>query len=123
MEGTALILVAEDSPTVRKLVTLALKTQGFRVVQAQDGMDALEKLARYEVDLIITDLNMPNMDGYSLIQAIRENEHLKDVPIIVLSSEAKEEDKQRAFALGADSYLVKPFNARRVQFEVAKFIN
>ncbi|RKY60222.1 MAG: response regulator [Candidatus Latescibacterota bacterium] len=123
MEGTALILVAEDSPTVRKLVTLALKAQGFRVVQAQDGMDALEKLARYEVDLIITDLNMPNMDGYSLIQAIRENEHLKDVPIIVLSLEAKEEDKQRAFALGADSYLVKPFNARRVQFEVAKFIN
>ncbi|RKY67101.1 MAG: response regulator [Candidatus Latescibacterota bacterium] len=123
MEGTALILVAEDSPTVRKLVTLALKAQGFRVVQAQDGMDALEKLARYEVDLIITDLNMPNMDGYSLIQAIRENEHLKDVPIIVLSSEAKEEDKQKAFALGADSYLVKPFNARRVQFEVAKFIN
>ena len=123
MEGTALILVAEDSPTVRKLVTLALKAQGFRVVQAQDGMDALEKQARYEVDLIITDLNMPNMDGYSLIQAIRENEHLKDVPIIVLSSEAKEEDKQKAFALGADSYLVKPFNARRVQFEVAKFIN
>ena len=123
MEGTALILVAEDSPTVRKLVTLALKAQGFRVVQAQDGMDALEKLARYEVDLIITDLNMPNMDGYSLIRAIRENEHLKDVPIIVLSLEAKEEDKQRAFALGADSYLVKPFNARRVQFEVAKFIN
>jgi len=120
---TALILVAEDSPTVRKLVAMALKARGFRVVQAQDGMDALEKLAQHEVNLIITDLNMPNMDGYSLIKAVRENEHLKDVPIVVLSSEAKEEDKQKAFALGADSYLVKPFNAQRVQYEVAKFIN
>ncbi|HID10832.1 MAG TPA: response regulator [Candidatus Latescibacteria bacterium] len=120
---TALILVAEDSPTVRKLVALALRAQGFRVVQAQDGMDAIEKLAHHDVDLIITDLNMPNMDGYSLIQAIREDEHLEKVPIIVLSSEAEEEDRRRAFQVGADSYLVKPFNARRIQYEVAKYLN
>ena len=120
---TALILVAEDSPTVRKLVALALRAQGFRVVQAQDGMDAIEKLAQHDVDLIITDLNMPNMDGYSLIQAVREDEHLKKVPIIVLSSEAEEEDRRRAFLVGADSYLVKPFNARRIQYEVAKYLN
>lgn len=117
------ILVADDSPTIRKFVSFSLKMSGFEVLVACDGMEAVELLPKYNVDLIITDLNMPNLDGFELIKAIRENENNRNIPIIILSSLNGNEDIQRGLEYGANSYLVKPFDPKRVQYEVAKYLN
>lgn len=116
------ILVAEDSPSVRKFINLSLKLQGYRILTAVDGMDALEKLPGVKIDLLITDLNMPNIDGLKLIRTIRENPEYKDLPIIILSSLSKDEDIQKGMEAGANSYLIKPFNSKRVQYEVSKYL-
>lgn len=116
------ILIAEDSPSVRKFITLALKIKGYRVIPTQDGMEALEVLAKEKIDLLITDLNMPNIDGLKLIRTIRQDVEYKDMPIIILSSLAKDEDINAGLEAGANSYLIKPFNTKRIQYEVAKYI-
>ena len=118
------VLVVDDSPTVVKFVSLSLKKKGFKVVTACDGMDAIEKISSSEedVDLIITDLNMPNLDGYSLIDTLRQNVEHRSTPIIILTSEEAEEDRERGLSVGANSYLVKPFNARVLADEVSKYI-
>lgn len=117
------ILVADDSPTIRKFVSFSLAMEGFEIIQVSDGMEALEKLPFGKVDLIITDLNMPNVDGYELIKTIRSNEEMKEIPIIILSSLGKSEEIAKGLACGADSYLVKPFDPKRIQYEVAKYLN
>ncbi len=116
-------LIADDSSTVRKFVGFALKSMGIEVVTASDGMDALEKLTSENFDIVITDLNMPYVDGYELISSIRDIEDYKDVPIIILSSESAEEDKAKGFSAGANSYMIKPFDAKKLQYEVSKFLN
>ena len=117
------ILVAEDSPSIRKFVTLALKLQGYKVIATADGMEALEKLPTEKIDMLITDLNMPNIDGYKLIETIRNDPEYKDIPIIVLSSLSKEEDITKGMETGANSYLIKPFNTKRIQYEVSKYLS
>ncbi len=116
------ILVAEDSPSIRKFIALSLKLLGHKIVMAVDGMDALEKLPLQAVDLIITDLNMPNLDGFKLIKSIRSDPEYLNVPIIILSSLSNEEDIQEGLASGANSYLIKPFNTKRIQYEVTKYL-
>jgi two-component system, chemotaxis family, chemotaxis protein CheY len=116
------ILVADDSASIRKFVTLSLKMQGYNVVCATDGMDAMEKLPHEDVSLVITDLNMPNMDGYNLIRSIRSSGNYNELPIIILSSLSSEDDIKEGMESGANSYLVKPFNAKRVQYEVSKYL-
>ena len=120
MEKT--ILIAEDSASIRKFISLALKLHGYRVILTVDGMDALEKLAQEHVDLVITDLNMPNIDGYKLIRTIRSNPDYQDLPIIILSSLSKDEDIKEGMDAGANSYLIKPFNTKRIQYEVSKYL-
>ena len=117
------ILVADDSPTIRKFVSFSLKSHGFDVIAASDGMEAFELLPNSNVDLIITDLNMPNMDGFELIKAVREDENKKDIPIIILSSLKGSEEIEKGLSVGANSYMVKPFDPKRIQYEVAKYIN
>jgi len=117
------ILVADDSPTIRKFVSFSLTMQGFDVVTVSDGMEALEKLPFKKFDLIITDLNMPNLDGFELIRTIRENEEYKEVPIIILSSLSGSLEIEKGMSYGANSYLVKPFDPKRIQYEVAKYLN
>ncbi len=117
------ILIAEDSAAVRKFITLALKIKGYKVIPAVDGMDALEKLPTENIDLLVTDLNMPNIDGLKLIKTIRESAEYKDLPIIILSSLSKDEDINAGLDAGANSYLIKPFNTKRIQYEVAKFLS
>lgn len=119
---TKTILLAEDSSSVRKFVSLALKMQGFRVIAAEDGMQALEFLPKEHIDLLVTDLNMPNMDGYELIRNIRANEQYKSIPIIILSSLSKDEDIKEGMDAGANSYLIKPFNTKRIQYEISKYL-
>ena len=118
------ILVVEDSPTVVKFVSVSLRSQGYAIVAASDGMDALEKMSNLSehVDLIITDLNMPNLDGYGLIEAVRQNQEYKDTPIIILSSEDGEDDRERGMSVGASSYLVKPFKPALLLSEVLKYL-
>lgn len=116
------ILVAEDSDTIRKFIVMSLKLAGFNVISAVDGMEALEKFPLQKVDLIVTDLNMPNVDGFTLIRTIKENPEYKDLPIIILSSLGKEEDIKRGFEVGANSYLIKPFNAKRILYEISKYL-
>ena len=116
-------LIADDSSTVRKFVSFALKSMGIEVVAASDGIDALEKLNTESFDLVITDLNMPHLDGYELISSIREIKDYEEIPIIILSSESSEEDKSKGFSVGANSYMIKPFDAKKLQYEVSKFLS
>jgi two-component system, chemotaxis family, chemotaxis protein CheY len=119
------ILVVDDSPTLVKFVSYSLKSSGYEVVGACDGMDALEKVSHLEsnIDLVITDLNMPNIDGYELIATLRQNVKFSEVPIIILSSEEGDEDKQKGESVGATSYLVKPFKSSVLLAEVARLLD
>ncbi len=114
------ILITEDSPTMRQLLVFALKRlKQVEIVEAQDGMDGLRKVSSDHFDLALIDINMPVMDGLKLISLIRGEENLKDMPIIVITTEGAQEDRERALALGADEYLTKPILANRV-LQVAK---
>ncbi|MDR2820590.1 MAG: response regulator [Desulfovibrio sp.] len=103
------VLVVDDSKTIRNLVAFVLKSEGFKVTTAEDGLDAIEKLYNIEaVDLIVSDVNMPRMDGFTFIKNIRAQDAYKDIPIIVLSTEGQEDDIQTGISLGANLYMVKP---------------
>lgn len=117
------ILAVDDSSSIRKFILLALKVYGYRVITAEDGMKALEMLPNEDIDLLITDLNMPNMDGYELIRIIRQDLQMSELPIIILSSLSDNENMQQGLEYGANSYLVKPFNSKRLQYEIAKYLS
>ncbi len=121
--ATKAVMVVDDSEPIRKFLAFALRAQGFSVIPARDGMDALEKLSQTRVDLVITDLNMPNMDGFEFLRALREDREYFKVPVIILSSLSSDKDVELGLRLGANSYLVKPFDQKRIQYEVAKYIN
>jgi len=109
------ILIVEDSPTMRQLLVFALKRlKGADVVEAQDGMDGLRKVTSDHFDLALVDINMPVMDGLKLISLIRGEDDLKEMPIVVITTEGAKEDRERALSLGADEYLTKPIQANRV---------
>lgn len=108
-------LVVEDSPMMRQLLVFALsRVPGMRVTEADDGVDALRKLAAHKFDIVLTDINMPIMDGLKLTKRIRADETHKDVPIVIVTTETAEEDRKRALSLGANAYLTKPIQAPRV---------
>ena len=103
------ILIVDDSKTVRNLVAFIMKKEGFKVTMAEDGLDGLEKLySSHDIDLIISDINMPRMDGFTFIKTVREQEAYRDLPIVVLSTEGQEKDIQQGIQLGANLYMVKP---------------
>ncbi|UCF29848.1 MAG: response regulator [bacterium] len=105
-------LVIEDSPTMRQLIRFALnRIPQVEVVEASDGVDGLKKLSSADIDLILTDINMPIMDGIKLVTLVRSNENYKDIPIIIITTEGAKEDKDRAMALGANAYITKPIQA------------
>ena len=103
------ILIVDYSKTVRNLVAFIMKKEGFKVTTAEDGLDGLEKLyAAEQVDLIVSDVNMPRMDGFTFIKNVREQEAYRDIPIIVLSTEGQDKDIETGLTLGANLYMVKP---------------
>ncbi len=102
------ILVVDDSEIVRNLHSFILKATGYDVVNAANGYEALEKLYQDEFDLIVTDVNMPKMDGIMLIKEIRKEDRYKEIPIIIVSTESEMQDKQIGFSAGANVYVVKP---------------
>lgn len=109
------VLIVEDSPTMRQLLVFALRRlRDVEIVEAQDGMDGLRKISSDHYDIALIDINMPVMDGLKLIRLIRDEEALKQVPIVVVTTEGADEDRERAMALGANEYLTKPIQANRV---------
>ena len=108
---------------MRQLIIFALsRIKNFSVVEADDGVDGLKKLAQGRFDIIITDINMPIMDGLKLVKRIRSDAIHKDVPIMIITTEGAEEDRQRALALGANSYITKPIQAPQVIFKVKELL-
>jgi len=109
MEGIRVLFV-EDSPTMRRIIHNSLNRIGFDdVVEAEHGLDALEKIREYEFDLILTDWNMPEMDGEQLVEHLRKNPRYKETPIIMITTRGMHDDVITAVRLGVNGYIVKPF--------------
>lgn len=109
------ILIIEDSPTMRQLIAFALKRlQGVRIVEANDGVDGLKKLSSEKFDLILTDINMPIMDGLKLVSLVRNDANYRTTPIVVITTEGAQEDRERALSLGANDYITKPIQANKI---------
>ena len=116
-------LIVEDSPTMRQLLAFTLRRlRDCRIIEAVDGVDALKKLTTERVDLVITDINMPMMDGLKLISVIRSNARTKTLPIIIVTTEGAEEDRKRGLALGADAYIPKPIHPSELLKTIASLL-
>jgi len=116
------ILAVDDSASMRQMVRTALEAEGYEVREAQNGQEALDALEAGPVDLVISDLYMPTMDGLTLLRAIRQRPELKFVPVLLLTTESGEEMKQRGRASGATGWLVKPFQPDQLRQVVARVI-
>ncbi len=117
------ILVVDDAVTVRLYHRQLLETLGCEVAEAENGVEALEKVAVTDYDLLLVDVNMPKMDGYRLISEVRSQPRLAALPAIMISTEAGSQDQQKAFSVGANFYLVKPVEPARLQQLVALLLH
>ena len=108
------ILTVDDSRMMREMLHVVLTQAGFNVVQAEDGIHGLDVLDGSGADVIITDINMPRMDGFGFIEGVRKTQEYRATPILVLSTEGDQEKKNRAKAAGATGWIVKPFNAEKL---------
>ena len=114
------ILIVDDSASLRQVVAIALKGGGYDVVEAVDGKDGLAKLNGQKVHLIISDVNMPNMDGIAFVKAVKQLPNYKFTPIIMLTTESQESKKMEGQAAGAKAWVVKPFKPEQMLAAVAK---
>jgi two-component system, chemotaxis family, chemotaxis protein CheY len=117
------ILAVDDSPSMRQMVGVTLKSAGYEVLEACDGCEALNIAKRQPpVDLVITDVNMPNMDGLTLVRELRLLPHYRGVPLLVLTTEASAEKKLEGKAAGATGWVVKPFSPDRLLATIARIV-
>jgi len=116
------ILVVDDDRTTRKLLSLYLKGNGFDVVTAENGLDAIEKLGGGSVNLVVTDLNMPYMDGIEFIRTMKTNPDTGHIPVLMITTEDDNEERQRAANAGADGYLIKPVTSDIVAMKVRQLL-
>ncbi len=117
------ILITEDSATMRSLLVSTIESlDDYEIVEASSGFEALRLLPREKVDLIITDINMPDINGLELINYVRNNPNYKDIPLFIVSTEGSEKDLEKGLALGANEYLVKPFDPARLQHLIQKYL-
>ncbi len=116
------ILVVDDDSVTRKLLGLYLRAKGYDVAFAENGLDALEKLGTENINIVLTDLNMPYMDGIEFTKNMKSESLYSHIPVLMVSTEADEEEKRRAFDAGADGYLVKPVTAERINEEVLELL-
>ncbi len=116
------VLIVDDSVSMRQMVGYTLREGGFDVVEAEHGQDALDKLKGITVDLIITDLNMPVMDGITLIQNVRAQPAMKSKPILMLTTEGLASKKEQGKAAGATGWIVKPFDPEKLLQTIAKVL-
>jgi two-component system chemotaxis response regulator CheY len=118
------ILIVEDSPTMRALLTSALEDLDtpVKVTEAESGFEALRQLPRNAYDLIVTDINMPHINGLELISFVRNNASYHSIPLIIVSTEGSERDRDKGVGLGADAYLVKPFEPEELRDVVRELL-
>lgn len=115
-----IIMVVDDSISIRQVVGIALKQAGYEVIEACDGKDALAKLTGQKVNLIISDVNMPNMDGISFVRELKTRPAYKFTPVLMLTTESQEEKKEQGKAAGARAWMVKPFKPENLLAAVQK---
>lgn len=121
-ENNYTILTIDDSNSMRRMVSFTLEQAGYLVIEAVDGLDGLEKLNQYQnIDLILTDQNMPRLDGIGFIENARQHIKYKNSPILMLTTEASDEMKQKGKKAGANGWLVKPFDPNKL-LEVIKIV-
>jgi two-component system chemotaxis response regulator CheY len=116
------ILAVDDSPSMRQMVSATLTSAGYEVEEAEDGVQALQLAGRQRFDLVITDVNMPNMDGITLVRELRGKPNYKFVPLLILTTEATSERKMQGKNAGATGWLVKPFNPDRLLATIQKVL-
>jgi two-component system chemotaxis response regulator CheY len=116
------ILAVDDSASMRQMVAFTLKGAGYSVVEAVDGQDAWEKTAKTDFDLVLTDQNMPRLDGIGLTRKLRDNPKFKSTPILILTTESSDQMKQAGRAAGATGWLVKPFDPAKLIEVIRKVI-
>ncbi len=116
------VMTVDDSASIRQMVTFTLKTAGYDVVEAVDGKDALSKLGSTPIQMMITDLNMPNLDGIELIREVRGNPATKFIPIVMLTTESQDAKKQEGKSAGATGWIVKPFKPDQLLAVVKKVL-
>ena len=119
---TATILTVDDSASMRQMVSFTLKRAGYTVVEAADGVEALNYARTSAVDLVLTDVNMPNMDGISLVRELRQLQTYKFVPMLMLTTESGQDKKLQGKAAGATGWLVKPFNPEKLLATIEKVL-
>jgi len=118
------ILIAEDSNTMRSMLVSTIdELERFVIVEAASGFEALRLLPREQVDLIITDINMPDINGLELISYVRNNPNYQSIPLFIVSTESGDKDLEKGLALGANEYLVKPFDPARLQQLICKYLD
>ena len=116
------VMIVDDSDSLRQVVNIALSGAGYRVIEACDGVDALEKLDGNKIQLIICDVNMPNMDGITFVKELKQLKAHKFTPVIMLTTDGHEAKKQEGQAAGAKAWVVKPFNPAQMLAAVSKLI-
>jgi len=116
------LLVVDDDNVTRKLLGLYLKGKGYEVSFAENGLDALEKLGTEDINMVLTDLNMPYMDGIEFIRHMKSEPSYSNIPVLMVTTEADEEEKRKALEAGADGYLVKPVTAEDVNAKVRELL-
>ena len=119
---TATILTVDDSASMRQMVSFTLKRAGYTVVEAADGVEALNYARTSAGDLVLTDVNMPNMDGISLVRELRQLQAYKFVPMLMLTTESGQDKKMQGKAAGATGWLVKPFNPEKLLATIVKVL-
>jgi two-component system, chemotaxis family, chemotaxis protein CheY len=116
------ILIVDDCDTTRKLLSYIVRERGYKIVSASNGIEALELMASKTVDLVLTDLNMPQMDGFELSKNIRSEAAYRDLPIIMVTTEAGEIDKKMGMDAGVTAFLTKPISPQRLLYEIEKLL-
>jgi two-component system chemotaxis response regulator CheY len=122
MEGTKTVLVADDSATMRRMIMAALSPRGLAFEQADSGLGAIERITIAHVDLVILDLNMPDVHGLEVLRFIRGREALHDLPVIILTTRGDEQSRAAALEAGATLYMTKPFQPQAIVAEVARLM-
>jgi two-component system chemotaxis response regulator CheY len=118
----ASILIVDDSVSIRQSIRFVLEQSGYTVFEASDGLEGLKRLGEQKVNLVITDVNMPNMDGLTMVKKIRESDGLKFVPILVLTTESQGSVVEEGKKAGATGWIVKPFNNEKLIETIKKII-
>ena len=120
---TKTILIADDSATMRAMLVSVVESLGdYHIVEASSGFDALRFLPRGHIDLILTDINMPDINGLELISYLRKNPNYKDIPVFIISSEGSAKDVEKGKQLGADEYVVKPFSPEALKLLINQYV-